>query len=327
MNNIHEKDWADDSWSGHSGMENNPDYCFHEHSHEEEKEHIGKQRIMSRIVYVNGEFVSENEAKISIFDRGFLFADGVYEVSAIIGGRLIDNDYHLTRLRRSLKELGIDPPMDDTEIETIQKKLITINQIEEGIIYLQITRGAADRDFAYPKNSQPSVILFTQKKNIIDNPVAELGLKIKTVEDARWARRDIKTISLLAASMAKMAAIHDGFDDAWLVDGTGNVTEGSSFNTYIVADDNTIITRHLSNDILHGITRRAILDLAESSNMQILERPFSVDEAYAAKEAFITSASALVLPVTQIDTAIIGGGVPGEITKSLRKLYIDMALT
>lgn len=281
---------------------------------------------MDRIVYVNGEFLPEHLAKVSVFDRGFLFADGVYEVTAVLRGQLIDNQHHMRRLHRSLRELGIDFSVDDVTLESIQKDLIQLNGIDEGVVYIQITRGVADRDFAYPKDSPPTLVLFTQKKTIINSPSAETGIKIITTEDIRWGRRDIKTVALLAASMAKMMAIGKGADDAWLVDKDGNITEGSSCNAYIINGNNTIITRHLSNDILHGITRKAVLQLAETSAMQVNERPFSVEEACQAKEAFITAAGSFVLPVIQINSYVLGDGRPGPITNRLRSLYISMAL-
>lgn len=281
---------------------------------------------MNRIVYVNGEYLPEQDAKISVFDRGFLFADGVYEVAAIVRGRLLDNQVHLRRLRRSLHELNMDSPADDHTIESIQKELIKRNNVDEGVVYLQVTRGAADRDFSYPKDSQPSLILFTQAKEIVENPVSKTGISVLTTEDIRWGRRDIKTVALLAASMAKMMANENGADDAWLVDREGNITEGSSCNAYIVTDDGTIITRNLSNDILHGITRKVVLQLAEENDVQVIERPFSVAEAHQAKEAFVTAAGSFVLPVVRIDNNIIGEGKPGQVYTKLRRLYIDMAL-
>jgi D-alanine transaminase len=281
---------------------------------------------MDRIVYVNGQYLPEQQAKISVFDRGFLFADAVYEVSAVLGGRLVDNDHHLRRLRRSLRELGMDAPAGDDEIESIQKELIRRNELNEGIVYLQVTRGAADRDFAYPENSHPSLVLFTQAKNILANPLAQTGLEVVTTADLRWARRDIKTVALLAASMAKMAALSAGADDAWLVDGDGLITEGSSCNAYIVTAEG-IITRNLSQDILPGITRRAVLQLAEESGLQVIERPFSVHEAHQAEEAFITAAGIFVLPVVKVDDHLLGNGKPGPVTLKMRELYIAMALS
>ena len=280
---------------------------------------------MSRIVYVNGEFLPEEDAKISVFDRGFLFADGVYEVSSILEGRLIDNAAHLARLKRSLDELDMDLPISLKEFVGVQEKLVRDNNVNEGALYLQVTRGAADRDFAYPKDVTPSLVMFTQAKKLISNASAENGIAIISVEDIRWARRDIKTVQLLAPSMAKQAALNAGANDAWLVE-DGFVTEGSSNNAYIIKDG-VLITRHLSNSILHGITRAAVLQLCEESNVKLEERAFTMDEAYGADEAFITSATTFVWPVVKMDGKDIGNGKPGPITKRLRKLYVEAALS
>ncbi|TKB10683.1 D-amino-acid transaminase [Desulforhopalus sp. IMCC35007] len=281
---------------------------------------------MNRIVYVNGEYLPEENAKISVFDRGFLFADGVYEVAAILQGQLIDNEQHMNRLRRSLKELNMPSPADDATIEAIQKELIRINHVDEGVVYLQVTRGAADRDFAFPENSAPSLVLFTQAKDIINLPAARTGITIVTTEDIRWGRRDIKTVALLAASMAKMFAIRSGADDAWLVDRNGYITEGCSSNAYIVTQDGTIITRQLSNEILHGITRNAVLQLADKEGLRFVEQPFTVEDACQAQEAFVTAAGIFVLPVITINNKVLGNGTPGPISTRLRSIYIDMAL-
>jgi len=280
---------------------------------------------MARIVYVNGEFLPENEAKISVFDRGFLFADGVYEVSSVLNGKLVENAAHLKRLNRSLNELKIPRPASDAEIEEIQKELIARNGLEEGIVYLQVTRGAADRDFAYPADAKPSLVMFTQDKNILKTPAAEKGISVVTIPDIRWQRRDIKTVGLLPASMAKQAALDAGATDAWMVE-DGHITEGSSNNAFIVTMDGKIVTRALSNAILHGITRRAVLSLAEEKNLTVEERSFTPEEAYEAAEAFITSASSFVMPVVKIDGRILGNGVPGPITAALRERYVEMAL-
>ena len=280
---------------------------------------------MSRIVYVNGEYLPEDEAKISVFDRGFLFADGVYEVTSVLKGKLIDNAGHLARLHRSLNELDMAAPASDSDIENIQKKLIEKNQIESGLVYLQVTRGAADRDFAYPKGVPSSLVMFTQQKNVIENPQVQTGMSVISVPDIRWQRRDIKTVGLLAPCMAKMAAKHEGADDAWLVE-DGYVTEGSSNNAYIIDANGTLITRHLGNEILAGITRKAVLQLAAEQDIKIEERLFTMDEAYAAREAFITSATTFVMPVTSIDGKAIGDGKPGELTLRLREIYIRTML-
>ena len=226
---------------------------------------------MSRIVYVNGEFVPEEEAKVSVFDRGFMFADGIYEVSSVLRSKLIDNNGHMVRMNRSLNELDMAHPCTDEEIEAIQYELIKRNNLDEGLIYLQITRGAPeDRDFVFPdpETTPCTVVLFTQNKpGLADNPVAKKGIKVISIEDQRWARRDIKTVQLLYPSMGKMMAKAAGADDAWLVE-DGKVTEGTSNNAYIVKGD-TIITRQLSNDILHGITRAAVLRFAKEAQMPV----------------------------------------------------------
>jgi D-alanine transaminase len=279
---------------------------------------------VSRIVYVNGEYVDEVDAKISIFDRGFLFADGVYEVSTVINGRLIDNDIHLNRLQRSLSEIQLVIPNSLSQIEVIQQQLIDRNQLVEGIVYLQVTRGAADRDFKFPDNPVPSLVMFTQQKNVLSNPVADKGIHVMSVDDIRWARRDIKTVGLLAPSMAKQKALDEGADDAWMVE-DGFVTEGSSSNAFIVTQEGTIVTRNLGNAILAGITRSVVLSLATDKGIEVEERPFSITEAYNAAEAFSTSASSFVYPVVKIDGTWIADGKPGAVALELRRLYIEAA--
>jgi D-alanine transaminase len=279
---------------------------------------------MNRTVYVNGQFVSESDARISIFDRGFLFGDGVYEVSAVLDGGLVDNTAHLARLERSLGELGMDSPATLEDIERAQKELVARNDLDEGIVYLQITRGPADRDFAYPAEPKPTLVMFTQKKALVDNALAERGIAIVTVPEQRWRRRDIKTVGLLAASMAKQAALDAGADDAWMVE-DGFVTEGSSNNAWISTGDGVVVTRNLGSEILHGITRAVVLQLARERQIAVEERAFTVEEAKSAAEAFITSASTFVLPVVGIDGETVGGGTPGPITRRLREIYIESA--
>ncbi|WP_299372398.1 D-amino-acid transaminase [uncultured Kiloniella sp.] len=280
---------------------------------------------MSRTVYVNGSFLPEEDAKVSVFDRGFLFADGVYEVSTVLEGRLIDNEAHLVRLQRSLDELQMTSPVSMDDIVTIQNQLIKQNGLKEGGLYLQITRGAADRDFAFPKDATPSLVMFTQEKNLLNSPAAERGLSVISVEDIRWQRRDIKTVGLLAPALAKQAAVVAGADDAWMYE-NGFVTEGSSNNAYIISKEGKIITRHLGNEILHGITRRSVLELANEADMEVEERPFTLDEVRNAAEAFVTSATTFVTPVVSLDGEKIGDGKPGALTKRLRQLYIEQAL-
>ncbi len=279
---------------------------------------------MSRIVYVNGDYVAEAEAKISIFDRGFLMADGVYEVSPVMDRKLIDYPGHVARLHRSLNELQIANPVGDDELLEIHRELIRLNDLDEGLVYLQVTRGAADRDFVWPQGVPPSLVLFTQVKALEDAEGPKHGIKVISQPDLRWHRRDIKTVQLLYPSFAKMQAKAEGADDAWLVE-DGYVTEGTSNNAYIVTKDGTLITRNLSNDILHGITRASVLKLAAEAQMKIIERPFTIAEAQGAAEAFITAASLFVCPVVEIDGVKLGDGKPGPVVRRLREIYIATA--
>lgn len=279
---------------------------------------------MSRTVYVNGEYVPEEEATVSVFDRGFLFADGVYEVTSVLDGKLIDFDGHARRLERSLSELDMTRPLTREELLAIHRELVLRNGLEEGMIYLQVTRGSdGDRDFVFPdpETTRPSVVLFTQAKKIAESPAAETGIRVISIDDIRWGRRDIKTVQLLYPSMGKMMAKKAGVDDAWMIE-DGVVTEGTSNNAYIVKDG-TIVTRHLGNEILHGITRAAVLRFAREAQMKVEERPFTRDEAQAADEAFITSASTFVMPVVEIDGAAVGTGKPGPVARRLRDIYLD----
>ncbi|WP_375173974.1 D-amino-acid transaminase [Pseudooceanicola sp.] len=281
---------------------------------------------MSRIVYVNGEYLPEAEAKISVFDRGFLMADGVYEVTSVLDGKLVDFDGHAKRLDRSLTELDMANPVTMDDLLAIHRELILKNDLKEGGIYLQITRGApADRDFAFPDPAETpsSIVLFTQEKNLANAPAAQTGISVISIDDLRWARRDIKTVQLLYPSMGKMMAKKAGADDAWMVE-DGLVTEGTSNNAYIVKGGK-IITRQLSNDILHGITRAAVLRLAKEAQMEVEERGFTIEEAKESDEAFVTSATTFVQPVVRIDEAEVGEGKPGRIALRLREIYIDEA--
>ncbi|WP_299836255.1 D-amino-acid transaminase [uncultured Jannaschia sp.] len=276
---------------------------------------------MMRIVYVNGDYVPEDEAKVSVFDRGFLFADGVYEVTSVLGGKLIDFSGHAARLRRSLGELEMESPVTEEALLAIHRELVSRNGIEDGLVYLQVTRGVADRDFAYPAEPKPTLVLFTQSKpGMADAPMARTGLSVISIPDRRWGRRDIKTVQLLYPSMGKMMAKAEGADDAWMVE-DGAVTEGTSNNAYIVRDG-TIVTRQLGEEILHGITRKAVLALAREAQMKVEERPFTIEEAQAADEAFVTSASTFVMPVVRIDGATVGTGEPGPVAARLREIYL-----
>lgn len=279
---------------------------------------------MSRTVYVNGDYLPEEDATVSIFDRSFLMADGVYEVTSVLGGKLIDFAGHAKRLERSLGELEMQKPEAFDDLLEIHRELVRLNDIDEGMIYLQVSRGSAgDRDFAYPSTDvKPTLVLFTQSKpNLADNPAAKIGMKVISIDDQRWGRRDIKTVQLLYPSMGKMMAKAAGCDDAWMVE-DGHVTEGTSNNAYIVKGD-TIITRHLGTEILHGITRAAVLRFAKEAQMKVEERSFTILEAQDADEAFITSASTFVMPVVEIDGAPIGTGKPGSVAARLREIYLD----
>jgi D-alanine transaminase len=283
---------------------------------------------MTRTVYVNGEYLPETEAKVSIFDRGFLMAVAVYEVTSVLGGKLIDFDGHAVRLARSLNELDMPHPLSKDELLDIHRELVRLNDITDGMIYLQISRGAPnDRDFVFPdpETTKPTVVLFTQNKpGLAQSPVAKKGLKVISIEDVRWGRRDIKTVQLLYPSMGKMRAKKAGCDDAWMVE-DGFVTEGTSNNAYIIKG-NKIITRALSNDILHGITRAAVLRFAREAQMDVEERNFTIAEAQDADEAFITSASTFVMPVVEIDGAAVGTGAVGPMATRLREIYLDESM-
>lgn len=274
-----------------------------------------------RTVYLNGEYLPEDQAQVSIFDRGFLMADGVYEVTSVLDGKLLEYDGHTKRLERSLTELDMAKPKDFDKLLDIHRELVRVNEVDQGGVYLQITRGAADRDFVYPKDAEPTLVLFTQSKPLLDTPASQNGIKVIAIEDQRWGRRDIKTVQLLYPSMGKMMAKAAGCDDAWMVE-DGFITEGTSNNAYIVKGSQ-IITRNLSNDILHGITRASLLKYAREAQMEVEERAFTLEEAQGADEAFISSASTFVLPVVEIDGVTVGTGVPGSTANRLREIYID----
>jgi len=279
---------------------------------------------MSRIIYVNGSFVPEADAKVSVFDRAFLFADGVYEVTAVLGGRPLDLDAHLARLDRSLAEMQIAPPLTHAELRALHRELIARNGVEEGVVYLEITRGVADRDFLYPADAAPTVVAFTQSRSLLDNPDAVTGVKVITLPDLRWKRRDIKSTSLLAQTMGKQQAKLRGAYEAWMVE-DGVVTEGTSSTSFILDAEGRLRTQPLGHHILPGVMRRAVLRLAETEGLTIEERPFTVAEALQAREAFLTAASAFVLPVVEIDGVAIGNGRPGPIAQAFRRLYIEEA--
>jgi D-alanine transaminase len=279
---------------------------------------------MSRTVYVNGTFFAQEDARVSVFDRGFLFGDGVYEVIPVLNGRIVEMSHAIERLNRSLGEITMAWPCSREEFKRVLEDLRQRNQLQEGYIYLQVTRGVAERDFAFPASIPSSFVAWTAVKKLIENPLAATGVKVVTVPDLRWKRRDIKSINLLAQCIAKQEAASRGAFEGWMTE-DGVVTEGASSSAYIVKD-NTIITRALSNAILPGIRRKVILKMAREHNMALVERPFTVDEALAADEAFMSSATTLVMPIVEIDGKPVADGRPGAVTLKLRAMYVEMIL-
>ncbi|MCB9957301.1 MAG: D-amino-acid transaminase [Rhodospirillaceae bacterium] len=276
---------------------------------------------MPRVAYVNGRYQPFAEACVHVEDRGFQFADGVYEVVAVDGGVLMDEDGHLERLGRSLRELQIPWPMPVRALRQVMREVARRNRITEGTIYVQVTRGVAPRDFKYPKGILPTLVITSRRANLNPTERVEKGVSVITIPDIRWQRRDIKSVALLPQCMGKQRAAEAGAYEAWMVDETGHVTEGTSSNAWIVTADGTLVTRHANTNILRGITRMAVVGLAQQHGIGFQERPFTVAEAYAAREAFMTAATNYVMPITRIDGAPVGDGRPGPIAISLRHAY------
>lgn len=281
---------------------------------------------MDRTVYLNGAWVAEGDAKVSVFDRGFLFADAIYEVTAIIHGKLVDYPGHLARLKRSLDALGIAMPVAEAELLDLHKEIARRNGIEDGLIYLQVSRGVQDRDFVFPEAMEPTFVMFTQTKKVLDNPKWKTGLSVKTVPEGRWSDRQIKTVQLLYSSLRKTEANRQGYDDVLFVE-NGHITEASSANFHIVTQEGVLVTRDLSNALLHGITRGSILHLARQADLKVEERAFTPEEAKAASEAFVTSATSFVTPVVRMDGVTIGNGEVGPISRRLLDIYIREQLS
>jgi D-alanine transaminase len=278
------------------------------------------------IAYVNGSFVPMSEAKVSILDRGFLFADGIYEVAAVLDGKLIDNASHLARLERSVGEISLKLPETTGRIQEIQRELVARNNLVNGMVYLEVTRGAdKGRDFAFPKDVTPTLIMFTYVKDIVHAESAKTGIGVITVPDIRWTRRDIKSVALLAQVLAKQAAAEAGAGEAWMIEDDGKVTEGGSSSAFILTQDDVLVTRQNGSEILPGCTRKAVVALAAERQLRVEERAFSVEEALAAKEAFITSATVFVQAVVSIDGKKVASGKPGPMTNRLREIYVDFA--
>ena len=283
---------------------------------------------MSRTVFINNKYIDEKDAKISIFDRGLLFSDSVYEVTAVIDNKLIDFPAHIDRLEKSLKELEIKNSFSYEFLLEVHKELINKNKFsnKEGLIYMQVSRGTIERDFLIKDNNiTPNIFAFTQEKNLTNVDFKTNGLEIITRNDLRWQRKDIKTTQLLYATLIKTEAHKLGADDAWLIDDDGFVNEGTSNNAYIIDNNNNIITRNLSNKLLPGITRKTLIEVAKKLKLSIEERPFTIKEALESNEAFISSASTLIAPVTKIDKNNIGNGQMGTITEILRETYIKIS--
>ncbi|WP_395773290.1 aminotransferase class IV [Agrobacterium pusense] len=279
-------------------------------------------RTMGRTVFVNGQWLDETAATISIFDRGFLFADAIYEVTAVADGKLIDFKGHTDRLKRSLETLGIPMPVAEGELLALHQEIARRNGITHGLVYLQISRGAEDRNFIYTDGLRPTIVMFTQPRTILANPGWERGITMKTAPDGRWAHRQIKTVQLLYSSMAKMEALREGYDDVLFVE-DGLITESGSANFHIITKDGILITRDLSNALLHGITRASVLDLGARAGLETRQAAVTLEEAKNAEEAFITDSISFVMPVVSIDGHPVGLGKPGPATAKLRKLYIE----
>jgi D-alanine transaminase len=278
---------------------------------------------MSRIVYVNGRYLSRARAKVDVEDRGYQFSDGVYEVCEVGAGHLIDERRHLARLDRSLAELQMASPMPRAALGVVLREMVQRNRVRDGLVYIQVSRGVARRDHAFPAaGTKPSIVVTAKTIDLAANEkIAADGVAVITVPDQRWARADIKSVSLLPNVLAKQAAREQGAREAWLVDKTGHVTEGSSSNAWIINRDGKLLTRHLDNGILAGVTRAVLIESLKSHGVELEERAFTVEEAYAAREAFITSATQSVMPVVQIDGRPVGNGAPGIVTTALRRDY------
>lgn len=279
---------------------------------------------MARTAYVSGEWVPIEQARVPVFDRGFLFADGIYEVTTVIDGGLVDMDRHLDRLERSAAELDLPLAARRGTIAALHHEIVARNGLREGVVYLQATRGAADRDFLPAAGMAPTLVMFTQDKAIVDAPAARTGIGVATLPDIRWARRDIKSVALLAQVLAKREAAARGCQEAWMVE-DGLVTEGGSSTAWILTQDRRLVTRGDSHATLPGVTALAVSALAGEQGLTIERRGFTVAEALGAAEAFVTAASSLVLPVVRIDGAAVGEGTPGPVATRLRALYVEAA--
>jgi D-alanine transaminase len=276
-----------------------------------------------RIAYVNGRYVDHGEAVVHVEDRGYQFADGVYEVVHLFRNRLIDLEPHLDRLGRSLDELDMAWPIHRSALHVAMREIIRRNRFATGLVYIQVTRGVAPRDHKFPKDVRSSLVMTVRAIPEFLDDMRENGVAVITLEDIRWARRDIKSVSLLPNVLGKQAAAAADVYEAWMYDGEGMVTEGTSSNAWIISGDGVLITRAADHDILQGITRQAILQLAQEMNISFEERSFSVEEAYNAREAFMSNSSHFVTPVTRIDDRVIANGIPGSLSAALHSRYVE----
>ncbi|HYD29900.1 MAG TPA: D-amino-acid transaminase [Azospirillaceae bacterium] len=281
---------------------------------------------MARLAYVNGQYVSHAHAMVHVEDRGYQFADGVYEVVTVVGGRLVDAEGHFDRLDRSLSELRIAAPMGRRSLEMVIREVVRRNGLENGLVYMQVTRGVAPRDFKFPNKTRSTLVVTTRRVASFATPVnLTSGVRVITIPDIRWQRRDIKTVGLLAQVLGKQRAVEAGAFEAWQLAEDGTVTEGCSSNAWIITTDGVLVTRPPSHLILNGVTRLTLLRLARGLGLTVEERSFTVAEALAAREAFLSSATTFALPVTRIDDTPIGDGKPGAVTMKLRHAYLDYA--
>jgi D-alanine transaminase len=274
---------------------------------------------MSRIAYVDGQYLPHRAAGVDIEDRGCQFADGVYEVLAVAGGHLVDEEPHLAR---SLAELHIATPMSPAALKIVMREVVRRNGVADGIVYLQVTRGAAPRDHAFPKAAKPVLVVTARRSRLANPRLAENGVAVITIPDIRWQRCDIKSVALVANVLGKQRAREAGAYEAWQVDRDGFVTEGTSTNAWIVTPDGAIVTRQADRAILNGVTRLALFDILRREGSRLVERPFGVAEAKAAREAFLTSTTAELLPIVSIDGDKIGDNTPGSLSRRLRAFYL-----
>jgi D-alanine transaminase len=280
---------------------------------------------VSRIAYVAGHYLPHRQAAVHIEDRGYQFADGVYEVIAIVAGHLVDEDLHLKRLHRSLGELRIALPMTDAALKVVLREVIRRNAVDTGIVYIQVTRGAAPREHAFPKSAKPTLVVTSRRTRPPDPRLGADGIAVITIPDIRWQRCDIKSVALVANVLGKQQAREASAYEAWQVDTQGRVTEGTSTNAWIVTAENTVVTRAADHAILNGVTRLAVFDIIAREGYQLVERPFTVEEARGAREAFLTSTTADLLPVVRLDGAPIADGRPGPLSRKLRAAYLAHA--